>query len=384
MDKLIPAIEKLRAKLPKLRRHSLKETPTRTIVIDPLLEAMGWDVRDPDEVQLEYPTVDGKSVDYALKINGHPVLLVEAKPLGDALTDVKAVTQVVGYAANDGIVWCVLTNGVKWKVYRSVEQCPAPEKLMFEVSLAPRESEGISIAQLAERLWRLSRDEMAKGTLDIEGERTFTDSKVRKALDAILTNPPRSVLNLVRKVADDSALTAHMVRESLGRIWAEASGMPVPTPSARVHAEPPCRRRSRSAKRRGRTTKGAGKRPEFGESHHTAGKPMEALEQYRAVDQFCLSLRPGQIERQFLKFSIRYTCDGRPFCWLHIQQGGIRVWLKLSYDRLEDAPPFARDVSSIGHWGGGDLELAITSPAQIEQSSRLIRESFERLCAPAS
>ncbi len=85
MQKLVRAIEDLRAKLGRLRKHVLKETPTRTIVIDPLLEALGWDVRDPDEVQLEYPTVDGKSVDYALKINGRPVLLVEAKPLDDAL-----------------------------------------------------------------------------------------------------------------------------------------------------------------------------------------------------------------------------------------------------------------------------------------------------------
>jgi len=53
MDKLIRAIETLRSKVDSLRRHDLKETPTRTIVIDPLLEALGWDVRDPDEVQLE-------------------------------------------------------------------------------------------------------------------------------------------------------------------------------------------------------------------------------------------------------------------------------------------------------------------------------------------
>ena len=108
MNRLIQAIEKIRQRIPALRRHSLKETPTRTIVIDPLLEALGWDVRDPDEVQLEYPTVDGKFVDYALKLNKKAVLLVEAKALDDPLADVKAITQVVGYSANDGIVWCIL------------------------------------------------------------------------------------------------------------------------------------------------------------------------------------------------------------------------------------------------------------------------------------
>jgi predicted type IV restriction endonuclease len=113
MPDLVAVLTTLTGKLERFRKEGLKETPTRTIFIDPILEALCWDVRDPDEVQLEYPTFDGKSVDYALKINGKPVLLVEAKALNDALKDVKDVTQTTGYAANDGIVWCILTNGVR-------------------------------------------------------------------------------------------------------------------------------------------------------------------------------------------------------------------------------------------------------------------------------
>ena len=92
MSRLAAIWEQFQAKLERFRKDGLKETPTRTIFIDPILEALGWDVREPDEVQLEYPTIDGKTVDYALKINLEPVLLVEAKPLNDPLTDVKDVT----------------------------------------------------------------------------------------------------------------------------------------------------------------------------------------------------------------------------------------------------------------------------------------------------
>jgi hypothetical protein len=222
MNKLIQKIEEIRGNLDGLRRHSLKETSTRTIVIDPILDSLGWDVRDPDKVQLEYPTVDGKSVDYALKINNKTVLLVEAKALDDLLNDVKAITQVVGYAANDGIVWCVLTNGVKWKIYRSVEQCPAPEKLMFEVSLDPREAEGISDQQLAQQMWRFSREEMAKGTLDDLG----TDRKVRKALDTLMHDPPRKLLNLLQEATGDDNIKNQQVKESLTRILAERGVTP--------------------------------------------------------------------------------------------------------------------------------------------------------------
>ena len=80
MKDLGRCIEGLRSQLERHRRTTLKEYPTRTIFVDPLLEALGWDVRDPDEVELEYPIIDGKSVDYALKINRKAVLLLEAEP----------------------------------------------------------------------------------------------------------------------------------------------------------------------------------------------------------------------------------------------------------------------------------------------------------------
>ena len=81
-------------------------------IINPNMEGLNI-VRDPDEVELEYSTIDGKSVDYAPKINRKPVLFIEAKPLNDPLTDVKSITQVVGYAANAGVEWCILTNAAK-------------------------------------------------------------------------------------------------------------------------------------------------------------------------------------------------------------------------------------------------------------------------------
>ena len=132
MRAIISCIERLRIKLDRHRKDGIKEYPTRIIFIHPLLQALGWDVRDPDEAELEYPTIDGKSVDYALKINRKPVLFIEAKPLNDPLTDVKSITQVVSYAANAGVEWCILTNGVTYKVYRSTEKAEAPDKLFLK------------------------------------------------------------------------------------------------------------------------------------------------------------------------------------------------------------------------------------------------------------
>ena len=58
IKEIVKVIETLRVQLERRKSSGLKEYPTRTIFIDPLISALGWDVRDPDEVELEYPTVD--------------------------------------------------------------------------------------------------------------------------------------------------------------------------------------------------------------------------------------------------------------------------------------------------------------------------------------
>ena len=61
------------------------EVRTRYALIDPILQALGWNLSDPSYVQLEYETKDQPKpprVDYALlSTTGKPVILVEAKPL---------------------------------------------------------------------------------------------------------------------------------------------------------------------------------------------------------------------------------------------------------------------------------------------------------------
>jgi len=289
--------------------------------------------------------------------------------------------QVVAYAANAGIVWCVLTNGVTWQVYRSVEECPAPEKLMFEVSLDPRESAGITVRQLAEQMWRFSRDEMAKGTLDDLGEKTFTDGKVRKALDLLMRNPPRPLISLVRKATRDSGLTPSAIRESLDRVWAGTTSGGAPVGSAersrvRDSTVAPTTR-SAAARKSWETRRRKGTQRTYGETHHTAGNPQEALELYRALDRACLALDPGNIEKRFTAKYIGYVRGKRTFCCIHIQRSGLRVWLKLKYGRLVNPPPFARDVSHVGHWGVGDVELGITSAMQLAEALDLVRQSFD-------
>jgi hypothetical protein len=171
-------------------------------------------------VELEYPTIDGKSVDYALKIDSRPALLVEAKPLDDPLRDVKSVTQVVNYAANANVRWCILTNGMTYMVYDTYEKAQAPEKLVFQVSIDPEEDRDTPIQQMVERLSLLSPDSMAKRVLDQIAREAFTMGKIGKALDRIFADPPSSLVRLVRSKVGDDTIKPAEVRKTLSKLWA--------------------------------------------------------------------------------------------------------------------------------------------------------------------
>lgn len=359
MTSLISCIEKLRLELDRHRRQDLKEYPTRIILIDPLLEALGWDVRDPHEVELEYTTIDGKSVDYALKVNRKPVLFIEAKPLNDPLTDVKSITQVVSYAANAGVEWCVLTNGVAYKVYRSTEKAEAPDKLLFEVSIDPKETEGMSVEQVSRLFRRLSPDAMARNVLGGIGERVFTTGKVRKALDTLLMEPPGTLVRLIRSTIGDETVQPRQIREALKRLSTQPPEVPVTSPE-----EP------------GRPSEV--RREAYDEEHHTKGKPQEVVELFRTVGNFCRELDPANVQTKYLKWYVRYSHGKNTFCCVHLQKSGLRVWLKLSYSDLESPPEYVRDVSRIGHWGVGDVELAIDSLDRAQDAKVFIRQSFEQ------
>jgi len=352
-------------KLDRHRRGDLKEYPTRTIFVDPLLQALGWDVRDPDEVELEYATIDGRSVDYAPKINRKPVLFIEAKPLNDPLTDVKSITQVVGYAANAGVEWCILTNGVTYKVYRSTEKAEAPDKLLFEISLDPKETEGMSIQQVAEQFARFSRDAMARGLLDEIGEQVFTTGKIRKALDKLFMEPPNTLIRLIRSTIGDDTIKPMQVKKALKRLWAQTSEVEIPSPyEFGVEPMPPDIPRVRGKA--------------YSEEHHIKGNPQEVLQLFRTIDKFCRELDPTTVQRKYLAKYVRYTHGKNIFCCVHLQKSGLRVWLKLNYSDLEAPPEYVRDVSNIGHWGVGDVELAIDSLDRFQGAKVLIQKSFEK------
>ena len=83
------------------------------------------------ELTSEY-AIRGTYCDLATKIDGNLETLIEVKAIGIELKD-QHVKQAVDYAANQGVDWVVLTNGVSWRVYRVKFNKPIEQELVVDI-----------------------------------------------------------------------------------------------------------------------------------------------------------------------------------------------------------------------------------------------------------
>jgi hypothetical protein len=160
--KLQGAIREAAERIRRFQDRKLGEQNTKASLIEPILEALGWDIRDPDEVHREYkPTPRDSPVDYSLSLLRKPRLFVEAKGLGEQLSDRKWIAQVLGYAVVAGVEWCILTDGDEYRFYNATAAVDAEDKLFCQIRLSDAQD-----AQAAETLSLISRNNMEGNRLD--------------------------------------------------------------------------------------------------------------------------------------------------------------------------------------------------------------------------
>ena len=126
LTKTIELFEELRSKVSKNQENykqrvylSGNETVTRVLLIDPVLEILGWEVRNLDLVELEFEPATSKrdKADYVLKNDGNNVAIVEAKKFDTRIDELAHREQADGYARFAGVKFFVLTDGAKWRLY---------------------------------------------------------------------------------------------------------------------------------------------------------------------------------------------------------------------------------------------------------------------------
>lgn len=121
----VDKLKGLAARIEKQKENVLTEEACKNAFVMPFLNALGYDVFNPDVVVPEF-TADvgikkGEKIDYAIKIDGRIMILVECKPCGCDL-DKQNMSQLYRYFSVTDARIALLTNGIQYWFYSDLDE----------------------------------------------------------------------------------------------------------------------------------------------------------------------------------------------------------------------------------------------------------------------
>ena len=117
------SLAQLVARLDAVKENVKTEEATKTSLIMPFFQALGYDVFNPMEFIPEY-TADvgikkGEKVDYAICLNEEIQILIEAKSINESLEN--HGSQLFRYFGTSSAKFGILTNGINYRFYTDLD-----------------------------------------------------------------------------------------------------------------------------------------------------------------------------------------------------------------------------------------------------------------------
>ncbi len=97
---------------------------------------------------------------------------------------------------------------------------------------------------------------------------------------------------------------------------------------------------------------------------------------FEAFRKEVLALDPCVTE-QFLKLYVAYKAETN-FVDVVPQSKRLRLSLNLAFSEINDPKKLCKDVSGVGRWGNGDVEVALDNAEHLAYIIGLVRQSFEK------
>ena len=181
--------------LPPEKKKTFTEADVGTKFVLPLLEKLGWDIHNIDEVREQHRTLTGPS-DYDLLINKRNKIVVEIKSFSESLDGFyshkgKTETfpeQAIRYAWHLKLDWAVLTNFQEVRLYYTRVKNPS-DGLIFKIRVD-------EFTIRLDELLLISKEKVAVGELDafeLRREREPVDKEVLNDLNEIRRDLQKSI-----------------------------------------------------------------------------------------------------------------------------------------------------------------------------------------------
>lgn len=97
---------------------------------------------------------------------------------------------------------------------------------------------------------------------------------------------------------------------------------------------------------------------------------------YEALRIQVLALDPNVTE-EFMKLYVAYKAESN-FVDVVPQAKRLRLSLNMRFSEINDPKGLCKDVTNIGRWGNGDVEVGLSSLAELPYVMSLVRQSYER------
>lgn len=96
---------------------------------------------------------------------------------------------------------------------------------------------------------------------------------------------------------------------------------------------------------------------------------------FEALDKRIMNLSPG-VKKEYKKLYIAYKLDTN-FVDIIIQKERLRIAINMKFSDIIDPNGICRDITGIGRWGNGDVELFMEHKDELDQVMEIIKQSFE-------
>ena len=238
-------LEDLVARIRAINFGQGAEQATREMAVNPVIDALGWDTFNPDEVDREY-SVRGGRVDYCLRAPSRNLVLIEVKRAGTDLDDHEE--QLLRYAFDEGVPLAALTNGLLWWLYLPRAEGRWKQRRFYRIDL--HEEDPASTAAALHRF--LNHDRLLDGSALQEAQREFDsqerDRRLRSALqeawNRVLRDRDGLLRDLLSETVHDIAGSVpdhEMLDEFLATVSGNENGDPEPVLPGRGGKVPPVR-----------------------------------------------------------------------------------------------------------------------------------------------
>lgn len=232
-SELLAKLQEHAKKVDDDKRYCTDEAKTRNYLVEPMLDVLGYNCRNPRDVVFEFAADvagrKGEKVDYALMREDEPVVLVEAKTLGNKLRGSER-EQLQRYFPFTPARLAVLTDGVRWRWYKGMSEPGRSHEMESSPFLTYNAQEPNESA--AEWLIHLTKDGFDPVELQRVARRIELTANVRAWIDAILVDPNLDDARRFNAAAGLGASDDDMplVVEAMRLAWAQVNSKLVHVP----------------------------------------------------------------------------------------------------------------------------------------------------------